>query len=82
MAGGTREERTSTLASYFSLTVRLDEKLRKGKESMSKDNDIGVPKPGEQPNREQLKELLLRVLDAMADEKEREQVMHGNRVPP
>ncbi len=49
---------------------------------MSKDNEIGVPRPGEQPTREQLKELLLRVLDGMADEKEQDGMTNGNRVPP
>jgi len=37
---------------------------------MSKNNSIGAPKTGERPTREQLQELLLRVLDGMIEEKE------------
>ena len=37
---------------------------------MAGDNEIGAPKPGEHPTRDQLKELLLRVLDGMIEEKE------------
>jgi hypothetical protein len=44
---------------------------------MSRDNEIGVPKPGEQPTRDQVKELLLRVLEGMIKEKERH-----NRLEP
>jgi hypothetical protein len=40
---------------------------------MSNDNEIGVPEPGEQPTRDQLKELLLRVLDGMVDDKPKQE---------
>jgi len=48
-------------------------------ENMSKDNTIGVPKPGEQPTRDQLKELLLHVLDGIVEEKEQNEVSTPKR---